>query len=621
MTGISNVDDTKHTAIFAITRKGIGLGRRLAALLPGSHLYLPERLGEGLGTGEQLFAPPLKTAVTGAFSRYPRLVLIMAAGIAVRTIAGEIRDKHSDPAVVVLDDAGKFAISLLSGHAGGANRLAADIASLIGAQPVVTTASDSSGIIAPDLLGKEHGWEIEDDRHLRAVSAALVNGDSVGIYQDAGERDWQPEAGSLPDNVSFFTSIEALAAASPAAALVISDRSIDKETLPEKTLVYRPRSLVVGIGCNRGTNCEQIEEAVRNAFSAGGLSLKSIGNLATIDLKHDEPGLVEFARKYGLAVDYFSSHELQQAGPPQNPSEMVRGYVGTESVCESAAVLSSRGELVAPKSSHERTVTVAVARIRHYPAKTGLLLLVGIGPGGLDHQTFRARQAIARSEVVVGYRAYIDLIKPLVQGKETIATGMGAEVERVNRAISLAQTGKRVCLVSSGDSGLYGMAGLVGEVLRRHPANGLFIEVVPGMPALVAAASLLGSPITGDFASISLSDYLVPWEQIAERIRLAAQGDFVIVLYNPSSRSRSGRLPQVREIIMQHRLPATPAGIVTNACRSGQQVVMTDLGHMLEHEIDMNTLVIVGNSTTFVANGWMVTPRGYGNKYALKDES
>ena len=299
---------------------------------------------------------------------------------------------------------------------------------------------------------------------------------------------------------------------------------------------------------------------------------------------------------------------------PSRPSPAVLKHVGTPAVCESAALLSSGSDsLIIPKVSFKRAVTIAVARF----AARGKLFLVGIGPGDPEHLTLRAREAINQSEVVVGYKSYIKLIEPYLGQKEVIATGMGAEVERVKTAISLAKKGKTVSLVSSGDTGIYGMAGLVGEVLGHRDID---IEVIPGVPLLVASAALLGAPINSDFVSISLSDYLVPWPEITQRLELAAQGNFVIVLYNPRSQRRKVQLIKAREIILKYRPPSTPVGIATNAYRQEQEVLITDLEHMLDYEIGMNTTIIVGNSATFTIDGWMVTPRGYHKKYDLSRE-
>jgi precorrin-3B C17-methyltransferase len=197
---------------------------------------------------------------------------------------------------------------------------------------------------------------------------------------------------------------------------------------------------------------------------------------------------------------------------------------------------------------------------------------------------------------------------------------MGGEIERAKMAINLVKKGKTVAIVCSGDAGIYGMAGLVNEILHEQ-GDELEIEVIPGVPAMVAVAALLGSPLMSDFAAISLSDYLVSWAEISQRLKLAAQGDFVIALYNPSSKSRQHQLAEARGIILQYRSNSTPVGIATNAYRQKQRVVITDLEHMLDYEAGMNTTIIIGNSTTFTFNGRMVTPRGYQTKYSLRDKA
>jgi precorrin-3B C17-methyltransferase len=250
----------------------------------------------------------------------------------------------------------------------------------------------------------------------------------------------------------------------------------------------------------------------------------------------------------------------------------------------------------------------------------GKILIVGFGPGSAEHLTFRARQAVEEADVVVGYTTYIGLIRDLVRGREVIMTGMQEEVQRARMAVEKAEQGHRVAVVSSGDAGIYGMAGLVFEVLHERgwrPGEGVEVEVVPGVTALCAAGALLGAPIMHDFASISLSDYLTPWEVIARRIEAAAEADFVIVLYNPKSGRRTQQIVETRDILLRYRAPSTPVGIVKSAYREGQKLVLTDLDHMLEHEIGMLTTIVVGNSTTKCFDGLMVTPRGYQRKYVL----
>jgi len=227
--------------------------------------------------------------------------------------------------------------------------------------------------------------------------------------------------------------------------------------------------------------------------------------------------------------------------------------------------------------------------------------------------------------VVVGYQTYIDLVRPLLTTQEVVATGMKAEVQRCQLALDRARAGARVALVSSGDAGIYGMAGLVLEMgaaqgLKLGPPEGpgdvdLYLEVIPGVPALAAGAALLGAPLMHDFVAISLSDLLTPWETIAKRLELAAQGDFVMVLYNPKSKKRDWQLGAVLDLLLRHKDPGTPVGLVSRAMRPGQEVVITTLHDMLNHPVDMQTVVIIGNSQTFTCGPYMVTPRGYLGKY------
>jgi precorrin-3B C17-methyltransferase len=248
----------------------------------------------------------------------------------------------------------------------------------------------------------------------------------------------------------------------------------------------------------------------------------------------------------------------------------------------------------------------------------GALYIVGMGPGGLKELTKRASEVLTRADSVVSYKTYIELLKPLIEGKEVHSTDMGEEAQRCEKAIELARRGRTVALVSSGDAGIYGMAGLVHELLGGLEEDpGFSMEVVPGVPAFVCAASLLGSPLMHDFATVSLSDILTPWETISRRLEGAAKADFVVVLYNPRSTGRTSQLPLAVEILRRFRAPETPVGIVRNASRKGEQIWITTLGSLREHyeTIDMSTVVIIGNSTTYVSGGRMITPRGYGTRH------
>ncbi|GIO04186.1 hypothetical protein J31TS6_02140 [Brevibacillus reuszeri] len=252
---------------------------------------------------------------------------------------------------------------------------------------------------------------------------------------------------------------------------------------------------------------------------------------------------------------------------------------------------------------------------------SGKLFVIGFGPGSFEHITKRAREAIQESDVIIGYSTYVDLIRGLLTDQEVVSTGMTEEVTRAREAVRQAEEeGKKVAVISSGDAGVYGMAGLVYEVLVEKgwtEATGVPIEIVPGISAINSCGAILGAPIMHDACTISLSDHLTPWELIERRIDAAGTADFVIALYNPRSGRRTRQIVEAQRILLQYRSPDTPVGIVKSAYREREHVVITTLAQMLEHDIGMLTTVIIGNTSTFVYDGKMITPRGYQRKYTL----
>lgn len=258
----------------------------------------------------------------------------------------------------------------------------------------------------------------------------------------------------------------------------------------------------------------------------------------------------------------------------------------------------------------------------------GQLFVVGIGPGDHDHMTFRAKEVIDESEVIIGYETYVSLIDELIVGKEIHRYPMTQEVDRANQAISIAESGKKVSLVSSGDPGIYGMTGLVYEILADRnwdKERGIYVECVPGVSSLNSCAALVGSPLMTDFAVVSMSDLLVPWEIIVKRVEAAAKGDFVTVIYNPTSKRRVHQLRDTQQIFLRYRSPNTPVAIIRGAFRESQAIVITDLQRLLEPKyqqlMGMITTVIVGNTSTFTFQNLMINPRGYKSKYELVQKS
>jgi precorrin-3B C17-methyltransferase len=254
--------------------------------------------------------------------------------------------------------------------------------------------------------------------------------------------------------------------------------------------------------------------------------------------------------------------------------------------------------------------------------KTGKIMLVGLGPGSNDHLTARARAAIAEADTIIGYVTYIRLVADLVVGKEVIKKSMTEELDRAIESLDRARQGKKVALISSGDAGVYGMAGPTFEVLFQAgwtPDSDIEVEIIPGASALNTCAALVGAPLTHDFCAISLSDLLTPWPTIARRLDAVAYADFVVALYNPKSGRRTQQIVEAQRLFLRHRDPQTPVAIVKSAYRPKQRIEFTTLEKMNECDIGMLSTVLIGNSNTFVQHGLMVTPRGYANKYAVED--
>ncbi|MEN6440284.1 MAG: precorrin-3B C(17)-methyltransferase [Syntrophobacter sp.] len=266
----------------------------------------------------------------------------------------------------------------------------------------------------------------------------------------------------------------------------------------------------------------------------------------------------------------------------------------------------------------------------HDGNRPGKLFIVSLGPGSRSFMTSEALQALGEAEIVLGYKTYLDLIPDLLEGKTVVSSGMRKEVDRCQDAIDHALAGKSVALVSSGDAGIYGMAGLVLDIGRKRgldfsecgaepDKSSICVRIIPGIPAFNAAASLAGAPLMHDFAAVSLSDHLTPWDVIEKRLGAVAEADFVLAIYNPRSHSRPDLLEKARRILLNTRAPDTPVAIVRKAMREGQWKCITTLGQLPVEEVDMQSIVIVGNSRTYIWKGWMVTPRGYLDKYTLAE--
>jgi cobalt-precorrin 5A hydrolase len=349
-----------RTAVIAITKRGIDVARKIKEKAPEVEIYAQAKHRDA-ASDVNWFDEPTTKIVGNAFKTYDALICIFSLGAVIRLIAPYLADKKSDPAVLVIDDRATYVISALSGHIGGGNELARRVAGLLGAQPVITTAADVNETIAVDLVGRDKGWEIENLDNVTKVSAMMVNEEKIAIYQDAGEKNWWNRP--LPRNVIVVDEPDRIKDSEFKGALVISDRVIADPEILQKSVVYRPKSLVVGIGLHWDTPKEAIESGVDAVFRENGLATKSIRNICSIDRGSAAEGLAAFASAKGIPVQTFGRSELAQVEVP-NPSQTVQRFEGTASVSEAASLLSSKGVLVVPKVKFPPNLTIAVSRVR-----------------------------------------------------------------------------------------------------------------------------------------------------------------------------------------------------------------------------------------------------------------
>lgn len=542
-----------------------------------------DRLAAAWPERTRVYDGSVPDAVRRAFGECEQLVCFLATGAVVRLLAPLLGDKALDPGVVCVDEAGRFAVSLVGGHGGGANELAVEVGELLGAEPVVTTATDAVGVPGLDTLG----LPVEGD--VAGVTRALLDGEPVVLDAEVA---WPLPPLTVADRGSYV--------------IRLTDRAVERPA--EREVVLRPPSLVVGVGASRGAPVEEVLGLVEGALRDAGLSVGSVAELATVDAKAGEPGIVGAAERLGVPVVTYGAEELALVQVP-NPSDAPLAAVGTPSVAEAAALVRG-GELLVPKRKSERAdgrPAMATCAVVRRPAR-GRLAVVGLGPGARDLLTPRAKAELRRASVLVGLDQYVDQIRDLLRpGTRVLESGLGAEEERARTAVAEARRGQAVALIGSGDAGVYAMA----SPALAEASDDIDVVGVPGVTAALAAGAILGAPLGHDHVSISLSDLHTPWEVIERRVRAAAEADIVVTFYNPRSRGRDWQLPKALAILAGHREPTTPVGVVRNASRADESSRLTTLEALDPATVDMMTVVTVGNTATRQIAGRMVTPRGY----------
>ncbi|MFM7267856.1 MAG: precorrin-3B C(17)-methyltransferase [Cyanobium sp.] len=588
--------------------------------------------------------------LAAAWSDLEAVVAVGACGLVVRLIAPLLGAKEKDPAVVVLDPRGRFAIPLLGGHRAGAEALSQRLAALLGGEAVISGSAAAMGRLALDQFGANWGWSQGGGDWNGLMQAASRGGASV--EQKSGISLWRGLGGAEGLAIADDLGVAAgLGIADLPSVGTATGHPLQPEPIPVATLsidhhraqgcLWHPPVLWLGMGCERNSSETLLERLVEETLAAAGLSTASVAGLASADRKGDEPALLALAARRGWPLRLFSAAELATVEVP-NPSEAVARELGTPSVAEASALLaagvvSAAGDAVAADgrqtlveggcrllvakriaragAQEQGAATLAVALAsRQWAPQRGELHLVGSGPGPLALLSGDAREALSRATVWVGYGPYLDLLEPLRRPDQLRLDGhLTAERERCCEALALATQGIAVALISSGDSGIYGMAGLALELWLARPAiDRPSFTVHPGISALQLAAARVGAPLMHDFCTVSLSDRLTPWAVIERRLQAAAAGDFVVALYNPRSAGRDWQLERARTLLLEGGRPAgTPVALARQLGREGESVRLHTLDTLPVEEVDMLTLVLIGNSTSRIADGRMVTPRGY----------
>ncbi|PIE54074.1 MAG: hypothetical protein CSA35_07875 [Dethiosulfovibrio peptidovorans] len=535
----------------------------------------------------QLIRPPkegLRSAVAQAWPSSEAIVLVGSIGVAVRVVAPLLRDKASDPAVLVITEDGSMVIPITGAHLGGGTDLARRLAATLDADLILTTSTDRIYAGAPDLLCHRWGWSLIGRKALIATNGALLDGRDLSFWID-------------PDEVTPPFPERYVPGDNPDTAdVVVSPRQRD---LSPHQVQLIPPSLVAGIGCRRGTPLQTIREILETALSAQGFLIQGLREIRTIALKADESGLSALAQELNVPLLVVDDDEIRTMEGPFTPSASQR-HLGLPGVAEPCA--ASAGSLLGPRVASDG-VTVALAR---YPARIpGHLTVVGLGPGGRRYLTAQAKETIQDADVVVGYHLYVDQVpSEWLRGKRVERYDMGQEEARVRSALDLADRGYRVALVSGGDPILFGMAGLT-----RNMSGSTAVTVVPGLSAAQVAGATLGAPYANGLILLSLSDYLQPWKAIERALDGAVSTGLTVALYNPVRRALEAKLNRVKKAYEGRE--GQTVWLIRDAGRPDESIVSMDLKDLSAEAVDMRTLILLPGTDTMYRNGLLVDTRGY----------
>lgn len=588
--------------IFILGISALPLAQQLKAGLDGE-IHTPDCVSGG----DVAFAKAT-AHLASLFQQGRTIIGLCASGILVRALGPHLNDKRSEPPVIAVAEDGSSVVPLLGGHH-GANELARKIASLTKGHAAITTASEVRfGFALDDVLP---GYTLANPGHVKSATAALLTDASLSQIRHSGEGRNLIPFKNPPAPIAEWTPAFA------GVTVVVGENIMAGN---ESKLVYHPHTLIIGVGCERGTPPQEVSDLIESTLRTNNLSIQSVAGFASIDLKEDEPAISTLCN-----VRFFTAEELSAFSPKlKTPSDVVLAEVGTPGVAEAAALAAAGpdAELIVAKTKSRRA-TCAIARaprpvIDLRGRQRGVLSVVGIGPGTELMRSPASTQALQAAAHWVGYDLYLDLAADVKSNQTEHRFPLGGEEARCRHAIALAKQGEHVALICSGDAGIYAMAALVYEIIDLEP-NRIQVDVFPGISAFQAAAAKAGAMIGHDFCCISLSDLLTPWDAIEKRLHAAATSDFVISFYNPRSLKRRDQLERAFAILKNHRPPDTPVIIASNLGRPEESLKIVQFQDFNPDDVDMLTLVMVGSSQSkSMRRGdgkiYAYTPRGYARK-------
>jgi len=541
-------------------------------------------------------------------------IFVGSISIAIRLIAKLLISKDKDPGVIVIDKKGSKIIPLIGIHQTDACTTAVKLANLFDGEVVMTNNSKYEKMLNLDSFGKNWGWNRSGLRNdWSNLVIKNINKEKIFVKQSLGNKLWkQSESGKKLNCIFEKDKVEK------------EENTVFITTKNFHRTAWHPPILWIGVGCERNTSAKFIEDCIKVLFQKYELSPYSIAGLATVDIKRDEKALLEIKNRENWPIKFFSKNELLQVEIP-NPSKIVFDEIGSFSVAEASSLLACGecGSLIVEKNIFKDkdssgkslgAVTLAIAESKkQFAPSKGFIHVIGSGPGDLSFLTAESKAALSECSVLIGYKMYLDLLAPLLRHDQMrINSELTKEKERCLEAISLAEQGIKVALVSSGDSGIYGMAGLLVELIQKIDISlrPSFL-IHPGISSFQLAASLAGAPLMNDFCAISLSDKLTPWEVIEKRINGALVGDFVVAIFNPRSNQRDWQLRKTIDLFLQIRSKNTPVLVARQVGRDKQEKRFFHLDEIPINEIDMLSIIIIGNSSTKLNNDYLISPRGY----------